>query len=92
MMVMYSGRPLHSICYDYGVASDGSFVEDSWFSVKDSLKRNDPLINLPYVKEGNLIVSQTNACLLHLGRKLLMMGKNEEEQSFCEQLLCEVKL
>jgi hypothetical protein len=92
MMVMYSGRPLNCICYDYGIAKDGTFEGHSWFSVKDQLKAINPLINLPYVIDGKMIITQSNACLLHLGRKLLMMGKNEEEQSCCEQLICEVKV
>jgi hypothetical protein len=92
MMVMYSGRPLNCICYDYSVAADGSFEGNSWFSVKNSVKSVNPLINLPYVIDGKMIITQSNACFLYLGRKLSMLGKNEEEQSYCEQLLCEVRV
>jgi hypothetical protein len=92
MMVMYSDRPLNCICYDCGVDADGSFEGDSWFSIKDSLKGINPLINLPYVIDGKMIITQSNACFQYLGRILSMMGKNSEEQSYCEQLLCEVKV
>lgn len=91
-MVMYSGRHLNCICYDNSVAADGSFEGNSWFLVKSSLKAINPLINPPYVIDGKMIITQSNACFLYLGRKLSMLGKNEEEQSYCEQLLCEVRV
>ena len=34
-------------------------------------------------------MTQSNACLQYLGRKLKMMGSNALEESQCEQLLCE---
>lgn len=94
MMIMYSGQPFNCICYDCNVSEDGSFegtCGQKWFSVKNTLKEVHPLINLPYVIDGTMIITQSNACLQYVGRKLSMMGKNEEEQSYCEQLLCEVR-
>ena len=35
------------------------------------------------------LISQSNACLLYLGRKFKMLGSNEVEQTRCEQLLLE---
>ena len=44
----------------------------SYFRTKESLKAKNALINLPYVKDGDLLVSQSNACTAYLGRKLGM--------------------
>ena len=41
------------------------------------LKQLNPLINLPYLIDGDVIVSQSNACFTYLGRKFDMLGKYE---------------
>jgi glutathione S-transferase len=47
------------------------------------------LMNLPYVIDGDFVVSQSNACATYLGRKFGMMGDTPQESSNVEQLLCE---
>lgn len=52
-------------------------------------------MNLPYIldtdSEGRSVtVTQSNACMLYLGRKFDMLGDSTAKQSLCEQLLCEV--
>ncbi len=54
------------------------------------LKEKNPLVNLPYVVDGEVVVSQTNACLAYLGRRLNLWGATPLEEAECEQLLCEV--
>ena len=91
MMIMYAGHPLKVVSYALkeNAAGDG-FEGSAWFDVKPALKEKNPLINLPYVKDGEKIISQANACFLYLGRKLSMLGTNDEEREACEQLLCEI--
>lgn len=91
MMVMYANRPLVAQNYDCKEnSSKDGFDVSAWFDVKEDFKAKNPLINLPYVQDGEVIVTQTNACFAFLGRKLHMMGSNELEQVHCEQLLCEI--
>jgi glutathione S-transferase len=90
MMVMYSGRPLICENYDIIVREDGTFSASAWFSVKDGFRDRNPLINLPYVVDGDNVITQSNACFLYLGRKLSLLGSSEKDLSSCEQLLCEV--
>jgi glutathione S-transferase len=54
------------------------------------LKKKNPFINLPYVVDGDVVVSQTNACLSYLGRKFNLWGFNEAEIIQVEQMLCEI--
>lgn len=62
-----------------------------WFQTKKpELAEINPLINLPYVRDGDLLISQSNACLLYLGRKFNLLGATAAETSFCEQLLMEI--
>lgn len=57
---------------------------------KPGLKEQNPLMNLPYIVDGDNVISQTNACFAYLGRKCGLFGSNEIEASQCEQLLCEL--
>lgn len=89
MMAMYAGVPLRCENYDLQESSEG-WDASCWFEKKPQLKEHAPLINLPYVIVNGVIVSQSNACLMFLGRKLGMMGKSDSEYVECEQLLCEI--
>lgn len=91
MMVMFAGRPLKSVHYECvsNVEKNG-FDHSAWFSVKDQLKAENPLVNLPYVQVGNgPLVAQSNACFQYLGRTLGLMGDSDMEYCQVEQLLCE---
>ena len=47
-------------------------------------------MNLPYIVDGDVVVSQSNACLVYLGEKFGLLGATPRERIECEQLLCEV--
>ena len=98
MVVLYSGYSLKAKNYKLKpVSKDNSLTYDGneWHdSDKIDLKKRNSLINLPYMELINssgdeLLISQSNACLSFLGRKFNMFGKNEVEESKCEQLLLE---
>jgi glutathione S-transferase len=101
-MVMYSDHPLRAICYETRAMPDGSFDRSDWTTVvKPILIERNPLINLPYVEmdekahehhehhHHKTLVTQSNACLSFLGRKLGMYGSNPQEEAEIEQLMCE---
>jgi len=89
-MVMYAGVPLNNVMYDTKELSDGTLDRSAWSIAKPALKAKCPLINLPYIIDGDRIVSQSNACLSYLGRRLNLWGKTPDEVSDCEMLLCEL--
>ena len=98
MGVLYAGYSLKAKNYKLQpVSKDNSLTYDGseWHdSDKIDLKKRNSLINLPYMELVNssgdeLLISQSNACLSFLGRKFNMFGKNEVEESKCEQLLFE---
>lgn len=95
------GAPLRMMCsyadvkyiaqnHDCTPKEDGGFDLKPWFDDKVALKERNPLMNLPYILDGEAVVCQTNACFAYLGRKFGLLGSNEMETSQCEQLLCEV--
>jgi len=93
MMMMYSGTPFKSESYQVTEKAEGGLEFSSWFDKKPALKEKNPLINLPYIIDGDVIVTQSNACLSYLGRKTGMMGDNAGEEAQCEQvanILCDV--
>ena len=58
-----------------------------------ALKLKNPLINLPYLTDGadaSIVVTQSNACLQYLGRKLALYGAGEQHTYECDQLLCQI--
>ena len=97
-MVVYAGVPLKAKMYKLeATLIDGvtNYDGSSWHDInKIELKKTNSLINLPYIelldsKGDSLVISQSNACLMHLARKFNMFGQNEIEVSQCEQLLFE---
>ena len=38
-------------------------------------------MNLPYIVDGDMVVTQSNACLLYLGDKFEMNGSTLEEKT-----------
>ena len=97
-MVLYSGVPLKCIFYKTTAVQtqDGFSVEGShWhLEAKPTLQKINPLINLPYVEiqdaDEKTIVAQSIACMTLLARELDMQGSDSNENSQCEQLLCEI--
>ena len=97
-MVLYSGVPLKCIFYKTTAVQtqDGLSVEGShWhLGAKPALQKINPLINLPYVEvhdaDQKIVVAQSIACMTLLARELDMQGSDRNENSQCEQLLCEI--
>ncbi len=97
-VVIYAGQKLVAKNYRLQqVIEKNNILFDGYeWTNKDkiALKKRNSLINLPYMQiidaDGNeILISQSNACLLFLGRKFNMLGENEVEQIKCEQLLLE---
>ena len=97
-MVLYSGVPLKCIFYKTTAVQtpEGLSVEGShWhLGAKPTLQKINPLINLPYVEvhdaDQKIVVAQSIACMNLLARELDMQGSDRNENSQCEQLLCEI--
>jgi len=89
MMCMYSETPFESRTCDL-VYDESGMNGAAWFDVKPSLKTKSALINLPYLIDGDRVISQSNACFAYLGRKTGLWGRDDVEVSCCEQLLCEI--
>lgn len=105
MLCEYAGAPYEAVTYDLkcvgadgaedppreSKAGDGLFYDRSdWLDTKVKLKQKNAFINLPYVIDGDTIVSQSNSCLEYLGEKFGLMGCGDEGRRNAQQCLCQV--
>lgn len=75
--------PLRMMCYYTGTSFKhvyyGNDMKDTWHSgAKLELSKINAAVNLPYIKNNGEIVTQTNTCLLYLGRILAIDKKKFE--------------
>lgn len=64
MMLYYKGQSYTSVNY-------GADLKEAWLEGnKPKLAKLNACINLPYIIDGDMIVTQSNNCLLYLGQKL----------------------
>uniref|UniRef100_A0A6U2H7W0 glutathione transferase n=1 Tax=Hemiselmis andersenii TaxID=464988 RepID=A0A6U2H7W0_HEMAN len=63
---------------------------EGWWADKPAMYEKNSMINIPFVVDGETVVSQSNACLTYLGRKYKLLGSNDAELTKVEQCLCEL--
>jgi len=64
---------------------------NEWFGTdKPEILKSNPLANLPYIVDGDVVVCQTNAVMDYLGDRYGLAGTSVEERRLCRQLLAEV--
>mmetsp|Transcript_12177 Transcript_12177/g.28411 ORF Transcript_12177/g.28411 Transcript_12177/m.28411 type:complete len:239 (+) Transcript_12177:92-808(+) len=91
MICEYAGMEYQDNQYEVFKKEDGGWDVSAWFGPeKKQLQAINPLINLPYVKHGDLVVTQSNACYTYLGRLCGLNGKTDEEMTKNEQILAQV--
>jgi len=80
LLAEYAGLPYVDKRYKAGPPPD--YNRDIWLKEKFNLGLDFP--NLPYIIDGDIKVSMSNACFRYLGRKAGLLGKNEKEQALCD--------
>lgn len=91
MMCEYVGASYTAVTFDVVEKAGGGWNVDAWFvEKKPELLKLNALTNLPYVRIGDQVVTQSNACFTFLGRRFGLMGSTEEEVSKNEQCLAQV--
>lgn len=64
MMMFYKETPFTNVAY-------GKDMKEEWFADdKPRLLKQNSCINLPYIVDGDTVVTQSNTCLVYLGQKL----------------------
>jgi glutathione S-transferase len=75
MILEYVGIPYEEIKY-------GNDQEDKWFNEdKPKLLNQNPAINLPYLIDGNQVISESDAIIVYLcykGNRVDLLGTNCE--------------
>jgi glutathione S-transferase len=76
MLLGYLGIEFEDELYECGDAPE--YDRSCWFNVRESLGMEFP--NLPYLIDGGIKISQSNAVMRYLGRKAGLDGKTESEK------------
>jgi glutathione S-transferase len=86
------GAPLRMMCAFAGEACEDKYYGDfpTWAADKEELKKKNPLMNLPYVKDGDVVVTQSNSCLMYLGVRLGLAPNEPKGQMRDNQVTMEV--
>ncbi|XP_003386865.1 PREDICTED: glutathione S-transferase Mu 3-like [Amphimedon queenslandica] len=83
LLLKYAGIEFENVTYTQAEAP--SFSREGWLSVKHTLGL--PFPNLPYLIDGDVKITQTNAILTYLGRKANLYGKTEADMATVDMLL-----
>jgi len=82
-LLEYTATPYQEKLYELGDAP--SFDRSAWLHEKSSLGMEFP--NLPYLIDGKIKISQSNAILRHIARKNNLLGKTQEECAYVDELI-----
>merc|ERR1711963_182290 len=83
MLLEYCGADWQDLQYEGGPAPD--FDLSAWTNVKPTLGLDFP--NLPYLIDGDIKITQSNAILRYLGQKFALDGKNEVDRVRVDMML-----
>eukprot|EP01127_Copromyxa_protea_P003329 TRINITY_DN13160_c0_g1_i1.p1 TRINITY_DN13160_c0_g1~~TRINITY_DN13160_c0_g1_i1.p1 ORF type:complete len:240 (-),score=48.95 TRINITY_DN13160_c0_g1_i1:24-665(-) len=89
MALSYAGAEYESTLYPVHYPEDGSIDKSAWFNVKPEFVKKNPLMNLPYLIDGDLVITQSNPCLMHVARKFGLVGTNESDLVKVEQAVAQ---
>jgi len=87
------GAPMRMLLQYAGADFEDKRYADpkEWFGKdKPELQKKNPLANLPYLVDGDVVVCQTNAIFDYLGDRYGLSGETMEQRRACRQLLAEV--
>lgn len=67
LLLEYVQVPYEDKLFEQGKAPD--FDKSCWFDVKDTILGDYPMPNLPYLIDGDLVITQSNAIVRHIARQ-----------------------
>ncbi|XP_078054029.1 glutathione S-transferase Mu 3-like [Mustelus asterias] len=76
LLLEYSGTKYEEKLYSCGEAPN--YDKSCWFDVKPKLELDFP--NLPYLLDGDVKITQSNAIMRYIARKHKLEGETEEEK------------
>lgn len=82
MLLEYTDTKFTNKEFDCGPAPN--FDKSCWFDIKHDLGFDFP--NLPYYKDGDIKITQTNAILRYIARKNDLCGKTEKEKALVDMM------
>lgn len=75
MLLIHCGADYKDIIYE--CTDEPEYSKEAWLSVKHTLNLDFP--NLPYIMDGDVRITQSNAIMRYIARKYGLAGKSEKE-------------
>jgi len=85
LLLEYTGTPYADKRFEQGPAPD--FDKSCWFDVKDTVVGDYPFPNLPYLIDGEQVITQSNAIVRHIARKHNLLGDSLDSASRVDIML-----
>eukprot|EP01087_Luapelamoeba_hula_P004697 TRINITY_DN14634_c1_g1_i1.p1 TRINITY_DN14634_c1_g1~~TRINITY_DN14634_c1_g1_i1.p1 ORF type:complete len:224 (+),score=43.13 TRINITY_DN14634_c1_g1_i1:67-738(+) len=82
MLLAYKEVPFEDVRYEQG--DPPAYSREAWLSVKNTLGLEFP--NLPYLIDGDVKLTESNAILRYLGRKYDLYGSNDKDAARIDML------
>ncbi|ELU05378.1 hypothetical protein CAPTEDRAFT_150487 [Capitella teleta] len=86
LLLEYCGEEYEEKKYSSGPAPD--FDRSSWLDAKPTLGLDFP--NLPYLIDGDIKISQSNAVFRYIGRKHNLCGTTDKTRALCDMMADQV--
>lgn len=82
------GAPLRMMAFykeaDFKNVAFGADMKETWFGgKKPELAKKNACINLPYIQDGDVLVTQSNTCMIYLGKKLSIDTQANKWHNHC---------
>jgi len=85
LLLEYKGVTFEDKRFEQGLAPE--FDKSCWFDVKDDILGDYAFPNLPYLIDGELKITQSNAIIRHLARKYNLLGADAQEMAKVDIML-----
>ncbi|XP_013392127.1 glutathione S-transferase Mu 1 [Lingula anatina] len=86
LMLAYTGEEYEEKRYEMGPAPE--YSREQWLT--DKTKLGVPFANIPYYKDGDTIIVQSRAIMMHLARKHNLYGSTEAEKIKADEIASQV--
>ncbi|BFZ08772.1 hypothetical protein BsWGS_11812 [Bradybaena similaris] len=83
LLLKYLGQDFENVMYEQGDGPD--YSAEAWLKEKYTLGLDFP--NLPYLIDGDIKLTQSNAILWHLGSKFNCLGEDEKVRAYNQMMM-----
>jgi glutathione S-transferase len=88
LLLTYTGEEFEEVLYEQGDSESG-YSRHEWLDVKETLGL--PFPNLPWLKDGDLMLTHSVAIMRYIARKHSLLGATPAEEAKADMVAMEVR-